>query len=514
MRPGARRPDDRPIDSKAVARGAGGALLSRMGSVIEIVAQPAYVLLFGLPTYGLYTVLWSAVNVAENVFDLGMTSALQRVVPQAADEAEAAASLRWALLLGVGPCLAVAAAASLLAPEVATLINVAPADRPRLVEAVALFAWALPLWAFIEIGTSGLRARRAFGPEIRLRILWEQLIRLPVAICLWLIGARTLGLMVAHLVSLTITAGLCLRLLARYYDLRLVFTGRAVAGSGSATLLAGLSVLPGNIAARMFSDAPPVVLNMWFPGAAGAASAGLYGIARKLSSLIQMIRLALSYVMGPLASAVARDDRGAIEPLYGYATRLATALSLPVATGLVAGSGAILLLFGPAAAGAIVLIWPLAIARVVDAITGPGNAIQQVASARRRAATGNLSGLAVSVCLAFVLLDRLGAQGMALAVAAGLITTSLVVAAQLYVHEGLSPFRAPFPRTIAVALLVSGAEAALLALVPRALEGLGVIPVVALLLAALWISLRYALDAEDRASFGKTGRTLGLAPPR
>jgi len=113
-----------PPGSRQVAKGAGTALLARAGGVIEILSQPLYVWLFGLPTYGLYMVLWSAVNLIENIFDLGMTSALQRVIPQASDDRERATALRQAMLMGVCPCLLIALAASLGAQWIAQLVNV------------------------------------------------------------------------------------------------------------------------------------------------------------------------------------------------------------------------------------------------------------------------------------------------------------------------------------------------------------------------------------------------------
>src|SRR3546814_16758653 len=58
------------------------------------------------------------------------------------------------------------------------------------------------------------------------------------------------------------------------------------------------------------------------PGGAGAAAAGLYGIARKLSSIPQLVRMAFSYVMGPLASAQARLDRSEIQHHFEFATRM------------------------------------------------------------------------------------------------------------------------------------------------------------------------------------------------
>jgi O-antigen/teichoic acid export membrane protein len=466
--------------------------------------------MFGLATYGLYTVLWALVNLVENVADLGMTSALQRVVPQAKSEEEAVAALRTALVAGILPCLAIAAIASLAAPALAEIINVAAEDRAKLATGIRIFAWALPLWAFVEIGTSSLRARRAFGPEIRLRLVWEQVIRLAAAVPLWLAGIGTLGLLIAHLASLAITALLCARLMTRYYDLRLFFSARRERTTERDTILAGLSVLPSNIVSRLFGDAPPIVLNLWLPGASGAAAAGLYGIARKLSSLVQTVRNAMTYVVGPLASSVARDDPKAVEPIYAFAARLGTVLALPVATALIAAGPAFLTLFGPGAVAAAPLLVPLVLARVVDAVTGPGGAVQQVASARTHPLVGSLIGLAVAALLGFLLIRPLGATGIAIAVAAGISISSLTTVVQLRLHNGLNPFRPPYLRVLVTGLLICAAAGLAIAALPERPASLRAGGMVAILLAALGLSARFALPLDDRRATGAFGRRLRL----
>ncbi|MBA4748679.1 MAG: oligosaccharide flippase family protein, partial [Sphingopyxis sp.] len=298
--------DAAPPDTSAsqrVAKGIGTTLLARLGALVEIVAQPLYVLMFGLTGYGLHAVLWAAINLAENIFDLGMTSALQRTVPQSANDDEAAVALRTALLLGVGPCLIVAALTALAAPALAPFVNVAAADATSVVPAIQLFVWALPLWAFVEIATSALRARMLFGAEIRLRIMWEQLIRLGLAVAFFSAGWGIIGLFAAHLASLFITAALCIRLLARHYRLRLILAGPVWPAVARATALAGLSVLPSNLVARLYGDAPTLLLNQLLPGAAGAAAGGLFTITRKLTSVVQLVRTAFVYVVAPLAAS-------------------------------------------------------------------------------------------------------------------------------------------------------------------------------------------------------------------
>ncbi len=200
---------------------------------------------------------------------------------------------------------------TLNASAIAGIFSAAPEDAAHLPTAVALFAWALPLWTFVEVATSAARARRAFGPEIRLRIFWEQLARIVFAIGFFALGFHSFGLMLAHLCSLALTAALCVPLLGRYYDLRLLLRAPIPAGLARNLLASGAGLLPSNLARRLLIDAPALVLNLMFPGAAGAAAAGLFEIARKLSTVPYVVRQAFQYVLGPLSSAQAHADRDA-----------------------------------------------------------------------------------------------------------------------------------------------------------------------------------------------------------
>jgi len=248
------------VTSRSVARGLGTTVLARLGAVVEIVAQPLYVLMFGLAGYGLYAVLWAAVNLLENIFDLGMTSAMQRTVPQSASDAEAAAALRTAMIFGVGPCIVVAAIIAVFAADLGPLLNVADHDRELVTPAIRTFIWALPLWAFVEIATSALRARMVFGAEIRLRIVWEQVMRLVFAGLFFAGGLGLEGLFMAHLCSLAVTAALSIRLLARHYSFADVARPPKVSNTARDTFWAGLSILPSNIIGRLFGDVSKAIM--------------------------------------------------------------------------------------------------------------------------------------------------------------------------------------------------------------------------------------------------------------
>jgi len=499
-----------PVTSRHVAKGVGTTLLSRLGAVIELVSQPLYVAMFGLASFGIYTVLWAAVNLFENVFDLGMTSAMQRTVPQAKDDRDAVASLRAAMILGLGPCTLVAALCVIFAPQIAPMLNVAVSDRHLLIPSIRLFAWALPLWAFVEIATSALRARHLFGAEIRLRIVWEQVIRLVLAAILYFAGLGLTGLFIAHMTSLFITVLLSIRLLNRHYVLKHFLEGPVFGTMFSDTAKAGLSVLPANMVGRLFGDAPAIVLNMLIPGAAGASAAALYTIGRKISSVVQLVRVAFVYVLAPLASSALRHDMNHVRPIYAYATRLITAVVTPLTLVLSAATIPMLAVFGHganAAQGAVVL---LILARGVEAILGPSVPILQVVSGYGRQIIASVVGLACACGVAAIAIPLSPLTGMAGAVGLGFIISSAIPMAQLQIHDGLHPFDGGFRRVLVRAVGISLVAIAI-ALPATMLHEAIALPVCVIVeLAAMWCSCRFALQEPDRESLGKTARKLRL----
>lgn len=499
-----------PVTSRDVAKGAGTTLLARLGSLLEIVAQPLYAAMFGLAGFGLYAVLWAAVNLAENILDLGMTSAMQRVVPQTSTEAEAVSALRASILIGVTPCLIAAAIVSFSAEDIAPLFNAAASDRAYLAEAIRFFAWALPLWAFIEIATSALRARRAFGPEIRLRVFWEQLVRLFIATALWAGGLPAMALFIAHLISLSVISVLCVRLLAKHFDLSLFFRGKLIDSVFHESWRAGLAILPTNLVARLFGDGPPLVLNWLLPGASGAVAGGLYAIARKVASIVQIVRTTFMYVLAPLASSATQGHKDEVREIYGFATRVSLAVAMPIGVVIVAAALPILSLFGQEAAIAAPALSILVMARAIEASLSSATPIQQVTARYRQQLVPGFVGLAVALALALATMPDGGLTGMALAVACGFVTACIVPVIQLWAIDGLHPFAPPFLRVLAVSACISLGGFALVEALHRGPDWVQLALAGVIMAATLWLSARFALPLHDRQTLGKTGRLLRL----
>jgi O-antigen/teichoic acid export membrane protein len=490
-----------------VAKGAALAGLARASSFIEALAQPVYTWLFGLAGYGIYVVLWGAVNLVSNIVDLSMTNALQRMVPAERSEERAHALLKAALLLAMVPAVIVAALVSANAEAVAGIFSAAPEDRETLPQMVAIFAWALPLWTFVEVATSAARARRAFGPEIRLRLFWEQLARIVFALGFWAMGFNSLGLVAAHLCSLALTALLCVRLIARFYDFRLVLRAPVDARLLSTLLGTGLALLPGAVSRRLLVDAPPVVLNLMLPGARGATSAALFEIARKLSTVPLAIRQAFQYVMAPLSAAQASVDRAALGPLYRFASRVSTALVVPLSGLLIFAGPDILSVYRTGAAAALPLLYLLVVARGIEAIVGPATAIVEMTGHRAFSLINSVIALGTWAGLTALLVPRYEALGMALAVGAATIAAAYAAAIEL----GFSDRLWPFDRKLFLGLLVAGAGVAVMGLAASVTSGPPGFALQLLLWAgASWCALRFGLVRSDREAFGSAARKLRL----
>jgi len=489
-----------------VARGAGLAGLSRAGALIEALAQPLYTWLFGLATYGIYVVLWGAVNLTTNIVHISMPLALQRVVPTQGDEA-AHGAVKLALLIALVPSSLIALVVTLNAAAVASIFSAAPEDAARLPQAVALFVWALPLWTFVEVATAAARARRAFGPEIRLRIFWEQIARILFALGFFALGAGSLGLMAAHLCSLAMTALLSIRLLGRYYDLKLLVTAPLPRGLIRNLLLSGAGLLPSNLARRALIDAPPVVLNLMLPGARGASAAALFEIARKISTVPLIVRQAFQYVLGPLSSAQAHVDRAQVAPLYHFASRVSTALVVPLAGLLVFAGVDVLSLYRPEAQAALPLLFILVGARAIEAIVGPASAIVEMIGHRMLPLLNAFIAIALWIALAAWLVPAYGPLGMAIAIGAATIASTYAATIQLQASDGLNPFGYKLAQGLALAL----AGCALMALAEYFLRGPARFAACALLWAATsWLTLRYGLTRDDRLALGGLARRLKL----
>lgn len=498
-------------DKRAIARSAGLAFLGRLGALVDAISVPVFERLYGLATWGVFLALFALMRVTSYVAEFAMATCLQRFVPAAeTDEEIVHGYLRTAFAISGALSLAAASLIALGAPYLASVLNASDADTVHLTNIVRLYAWVLPLWVFVEVATGAVRARRVFGPEIRIRIFYEQGLRLIAGVGFFFAGFLSYGLFLGHLASLLIAALLSLRLLSRHYDLRRLITARLTRERRRELFSIGAHMMPANASAFALSELPVLILNVLIPGVAGAVAAGLYGVARKVASVLHIVRESFEYVLAPLASERnANAGIAAVQAMYAYATRLSCGFVIILGAGLVATRHDILELFSAESAAAAAVIIVLAAGRAFEACTGPSASVIKMLGHRALPAVNSLVGIAVMASLQFWLAPRHGAFGAAIATAIALNVTALLYLAQCHALHGLRPHDANVARPLLAAsvgfviiLLVGSQTTALPALAHFAV-------CCALLVAAFWSLVRFGLDPADTDALGRLGKLAG-----
>ncbi len=491
-----------------LARGAGLALLGRAGAVIEVLTFFLFTQMYGAETFGLFMTLWGLAQALSIISDFGMTMALQRFVPAEEDEAGAGRVLKYAFYTALVISVAVALALSFSAPWLAQVINANEQDSRHLETIIRIYAIAVPLWCLIDVATAAIRARRVFGPEVRVRIFYEQGFRLAFGSLFWWLGAVSMGLFISHLIGLAVTLIFAMRLIHKYYGLHHLFARTGMGkGLGREMMSFSSSMMLPNLAKKWHSWLPVLFLNILLPGARGAEAAGVYSAARKLVSVLNIFRESFEYVLAPMASAQqAAGDKTQLQEMFSFATRMSIAAFIPTATLIICYREELLRQSGSefvAGAGAMLI---LALGRAAEVTLGPSTSILAMIGAYRLPLLNAIAGVVTTGVLAYVFVPQAdwfggglaGAMvGAALAAAAGVNVTALLGHIEVRILHGLKPYDLRLLKPLAIALLVAIAMATLFTAVQDMWRtGYFILGIVTLLIALMAI-IRLGMSEED-----------------
>lgn len=491
-----------------MARGAGLALLGRSGALIELVTFFLFTQMYGSQTFGLFMTLWGVVQGLAIVSDFGMSMALQRFIPTAENEVEAGRVLKYAVNTTLTFSCLITIGLIVAAPHLAHFVNANKQDSEHLVTIIRIYALSVPLWSMVETATGAIRARSVFGPEVKVRIFYEQGFRLIFGVLFWVLGYLSLGLFVSHVIGLAVTAGFAFRLVHKYYGL-----GHLIARTGMSRALgremvsySSTMMLP-NFAKKWHSWLPVVFLNMMLPGARGAEAAGVYAAARKLVSVLNVFRESFEYVLAPLASANSgQEDRANLREMLAFATRVSVPAFIPMATVVICYRHELLRQSGSefvAGAGALLI---LVLGRSLEVTWGPSTSILAMIGRYRVPFINAAAGVVATALLAFWLIPHPdyfggGLRGnmvaAAIAAAGGINVGAVLGFLQVRYIYGLRPYDRRLFRPVATALAIS----AVMALIFNVTNGMWrtgyfILGIATLILGVLAL-LRFGFTKED-----------------
>ncbi|GAB4574197.1 MAG: hypothetical protein Tsb008_10860 [Rhodothalassiaceae bacterium] len=496
-------------DRRDMMRGAGMAFLGRIGALIEAASFPLFLWLYGPVVFGLFATLWALLRMASGFTQMGMDVALPRFVPLHENDPDTQLrclkiALIAAMTVGSLSGLALVLLAPLIAPSIEGADNVADT-----IFVIRVYAPVLPLWTLIEVLTAAIRSRRRFGPEIRIRFFYEQVLRILFAALFAFVGFDLLGLFLAHLLSAALSCVLAFQLLRRNYPLARFFSIAPDRALIRQMLIYALPMMPSTLIQRFISELPVVLLNILIPGSRGAAIAGYYSIARKISSVMQIIHNSFDYVIAPLAAfRKGTGDPGAIADMYGYSARLMIGWGALLASALVALGAPLMTALGPGAAAAGPTLVLLILGRYASFFFGQAPAILRTVAAGWWSLANGLAGLIVMILLILLLVADHGSEGAAIAAGVGLFVIRGLSFLELRIMTGMTPYDRRMTRPLLLSMTLAGLTIAIGRVVADQSLPLQILVVLLIFGLSIPAFLRYGLSDEDANAFGGLARRL------
>lgn len=490
-------------DQQTIAKNAGIAFLGQSAAVVEALGLLVFTWLYSTAVVGLFFTLWAALKVLTAVTEFAMTTSQQRYTPASGTPAGSAKVFKTALSVSLLTSILGALLIVFFAPGIASYFESGAIPEQTFVDIIRIYAWALPFWTMVEVVTASVRAQQKFGPEIRVRIFYEQGIRLVAGVAFFFLGFEVFGLFYAHLVSIVIAGLLALKLAGRFYDWREVRKAHIDEAFLRDFLSFSTFMMPANFIKKMFIVGSVIIVNK----ALGAEAAAIYGLGRHISSVLQVVHLSFEYVMAPFASLKnALAKKRELEEIYAFTTRIIAALVMPFGVLLIYISRDILTVFRPDYAAATGVIIILTAGRITEALMGTSAAMVEMLGHRIFPFLNNAIGLAVLFILQYYLKVDYGVYGIAIATAVGFNVISALSLAEAYSFYGLSPYTRATIRPFMVSFALSafmGIAFVIADLLPHYIHFTFSLVCIYF---AIMVLVRYGLSEADAASLGRIGR--------
>ena len=401
----------RAVGGVSIVRASGGALL--------FLSQLLLAAWMGAEAFGIYSFAWACVAILGTLAGLGMPGTSVRFIARYNAEGDPS-RLRGLLRF----CRVNTLLAAMLTTSLAMAVVAAFPDESHYSDALYLSFLAIPALAFLNLDAA---FARGFNWMTRSAIA-EQIARPAILI---LFGALVVvfvtdpgaGYFVAACVMAYVLAGL-----VQHFWVRRAVGARVPPGERRAehsewlAMSTGMLLLNGSQTVRMNID-PLLVGVMLQP-----ADVAIYTAAMRIATLVSFVMMVAGVVAQPRISALytLRSD-GDLSRFLAATTRGVFLVSLAIGLLLALAGRPILALFGPEFVAGYPVLLVLVAAHVLVASMGPLTSALVMTGRQAWAASIHAAALPVSAVFSVVLMSQLGLIGAALATAASLILTQLVL---------------------------------------------------------------------------------------
>jgi O-antigen/teichoic acid export membrane protein len=460
--------------------------------------------LLGADSYGLYNIALSVATLGAALSVLGFDSALVRylaVFMRRSDRAGVLGTLRTGL--GVPMLISLIPAALLLSAAEPLARNVI--GDSRLEPLLRVVAFLIPAMVANSLLGAALQGAQRIGWAVLAEQFAQPLVRFALLVALALVGLTAELAVIASTVATIIVSALLLAFMQRQVS----FDGVTRAGNGQLRVLLGFSlpVYFSNVVTTFGGSLQTLLLGAM----ASVASAGIFAVAHQVMLIGTVFHSAIVQSSMPIfAELQDAEDRRPVTHLYRTTSKWTLTLNLPFFLIALMFPQALLGLFGPEFADGATALAVLALASVMNAVTGTSGAVLDMTGHTRVKLVNSTLSVGLGILLNLLLIPPLGVMGAALSVVGSVSLVNLLRVGQVRWLVGVGPYDRTWLKPIlagAGAALVGWLVSSLLADIGLAARSVAGIAALGLTYAGLLVAL--GLNADDRLVLSRVGRRIG-----
>ena len=418
----------------------------------------------GADQFGLYTIALSTATLIAGVAVFGLHTALVRYVAvysKQKDEAEL-----WGLLqLGTGVSVLLS---TLLAIGLFTLAYVV-ADRiyhrPELAPLLQIMAIVIPFMALSTVLAGATQGFKKMHYAVIAQNFVQVLVRLVLIVIMFFIGMKAIHAVAIFGLANIIVAALLLYFLHREFPLNRSL--RFAKHNRREILSFSLPVWISGLLRTFRSNIQILLLGTFYT----AAGVGIFAVVSRTNLLGRMAFNSIGTSSRPIIAEIhATDDRAQLASIYQTTGRWAFTINLPIFLTLMLFSEAILAIFGEDFIAGAMALRILAVAELVDAMTGICGVIIDMTGHTRLKLANSVTQLVLAISVNILLIPRFGLLGAAVgALIVNAVINNLRMVEVWYLYRIL-PFNRTFIKPTLAALVALGVALLVFQLSGRSLD--------------------------------------------
>jgi O-antigen/teichoic acid export membrane protein len=409
---------------------------SLAGRGLQAGGQIALARLFGPATFGLYTIGWALLRVANVIAPLGLNNGVIHCATRyvTTDHWRLGRVLRQSVVLAILFGGFIGLMMCIAAPALAHRVY----DKNDLVPLICLFAAGVPLAAGLRVASASTQVSQTMRYSVYAETLTQPAANLALIFGFYVVGWRLFGAATAAVVSFGI--GLAVALYYQWHLFPRVRVQNSPRPSAVSRELLQFSLMAG--LGTTFSNLVPLMDRLFVGAYLMPAEVGTYQAAAQASVMLGIVAGTFNSVVGPRISLLHQSSQTErLEQVYKVATKWVVYASIPCLLVVCSTPRKVLgALYGASYMGGAGPLIILSIMWLTDALAGPA-AILLIYTAHQKLYSF-ITGVELALCVAlnYLLIPRFGAVGAALATCLASTTMMLAFLLGVRAKAGIWPF--------------------------------------------------------------------------